>query len=207
MRIDSKNKHIIKDDDEVDSMNTLWYDKPSKLSKKEEAWEYTIDQMVEKLKSYKKREITEVHLVGGVHPKMGLHYFIELIQKIKKIRPKIHIKAFTAVELEYMCRKAKVSYKEGLMMLKDSGQDSLPGGGAEIFAVRFLREPLNVQCLLTLSYSILEDISPTKILTNGSPGFCLGTNLYSSISVCGQSPLNCRIGLLLFSQRQPCLPF
>ncbi|MDC0249688.1 aminofutalosine synthase MqnE [Flavobacteriales bacterium] len=104
-----------------------------KISKKDDAWEYTIDEMVEKLKAYKEQEITEVHLVGGVHPKMGLHYFIDLIQKIKTIRPEIHIKAFTAVELEYMCRKAKVSYKEGLQMLKDAGQDSLPGGGAEIF--------------------------------------------------------------------------
>ena len=89
--------------------------------------------MVNKLKDYKDSEITEVHLVGGVHPKMGLHYFIELIQKIKSIRPQIHVKAFTAVELEYMCRKAKVSYKKGLEMLKEAGQDSLPGGGAEIF--------------------------------------------------------------------------
>ena len=104
-----------------------------KLSKKLEAWQFTIEEMVEKLKAYKGKGITEVHLVGGVHPKMGLHYFIELIKKIKKIRPDIHIKAFTAVELEYMCRKAKVSYKEGLQMLKDAGQDSLPGGGAEIF--------------------------------------------------------------------------
>ncbi len=104
-----------------------------KLSKKVEAWEFTIDEMIEKLEDYDEDDITEVHLVGGVHPKMGLHYFIELIKKIKKIRPKIHIKAFTAVELEYMCRKAKVSYKEGLKMLRDSGQDSLPGGGAEIF--------------------------------------------------------------------------
>ena len=104
-----------------------------KISKKEEAWEFTIEEMVEKLKTYEKKGITEVHLVGGVHPKMGLHYFIELIKKIKKIRSDIHVKAFTAVELEYMCRKAKVSYKKGLQMLKDAGQDSLPGGGAEIF--------------------------------------------------------------------------
>ena len=104
-----------------------------KLSKKEDTWEFTIEEMVEKLKTYESKSITEVHLVGGVHPKMGLHYFIELIRKIKEIRPDIHIKAFTAVELEYMCRKAKVSYKEGLQMLKDAGQDSLPGGGAEIF--------------------------------------------------------------------------
>ena len=104
------------------------------LSKKKEAWEYSINEMVEILKNQQGKEITEVHLVGGVHPKMGLHYFIELIKKIKKLRPDIHIKAFTAVELEYMCRKAKVSYKEGLNMLKEAGQGSLPGGGAEIFA-------------------------------------------------------------------------
>ena len=104
------------------------------LSKKSEAWEYTIDEMIEILQKYEGKEITEVHLVGGVHPKMGLHYFIDLIKKIKALRPNIHVKAFTAVELEYMCRKAKVSYKEGLSMLKEAGQGSLPGGGAEIFA-------------------------------------------------------------------------
>ena len=87
------------------------------LSKKEEAWEYTTDQMVDQIKAYNDKDITEVHIVGGVHPKMGLHYFIELIEKIKIIRPDIHVKAFTAVELEYMCRKAKVSYKEGLQLL------------------------------------------------------------------------------------------
>ena len=104
-----------------------------KLSKKEEAWQFSIDEMVEKVKAYSDKDITEVHLVGGVHPKMGLYYFIELIEKIRKIRPDIHIKAFTAVELEYMCRKAKVSYEKGLKLLKEAGQNSLPGGGAEIF--------------------------------------------------------------------------
>ncbi len=117
-----------------------------KISKKEDAWEFTIDEMVNKLKEYEGKEITEVHLVGGVHPKMGLHYFIELIEKIKEIRPDIHVKAFTAVELEYMCRKAKVSYKEGLEMLKDAGQDSLPGGGAEIFAKDVRNEICKDKC-------------------------------------------------------------
>jgi aminodeoxyfutalosine synthase len=117
-----------------------------KISKKEDAWEFTIDEMVNKLKEYERKEITEVHLVGGVHPKMGLHYFIELIEKIKEIRPDIHVKAFTAVELEYMCRKAKVSYKEGLKMLKDAGQDSLPGGGAEIFAKDVRNEICKDKC-------------------------------------------------------------
>lgn len=106
----------------------------SRLTKqKEEGWEMTEEEILNKLKTYDSQPITEVHIVGGVHPKMGLHYFASLIQKIKTIRPDIHVKAFTAVELEYMCRKAKVTYKEGLQILKDHGQNSLPGGGAEIF--------------------------------------------------------------------------
>jgi aminodeoxyfutalosine synthase len=103
------------------------------LKQKEEGWEMTEDQILDKVRSYEGKPITEVHIVGGVHPKMGLHYFASLIRKIKEIRPDIHVKAFTAVELDYMCRKAKVSYEEGLRILKEHGQDSLPGGGAEIF--------------------------------------------------------------------------
>ena len=103
------------------------------LKHKNEGWESTEEDILKKVESYKDEPITEIHIVGGVHPKMGLHYFANLIKKIKNIIPDIHIKAFTAVELEYMCRKSKVSFKEGLKILKDHGQDSLPGGGAEIF--------------------------------------------------------------------------
>jgi aminodeoxyfutalosine synthase len=103
------------------------------LKHKQEGWELSEDEILEKVRSYDGIPITEVHIVGGVHPKMGLHYFANLIKKIKEIRPEIHVKAFTAVELDYMCRKAKVTYREGLQILKDHGQDSLPGGGAEIF--------------------------------------------------------------------------
>lgn len=98
-----------------------------------DAWEMSEQQIYDAIKAYNNIDITEVHIVGGVHPKMGLEYFKNLIQNIKAIRPELHVKAFTAVELDYMCRKAKVSYKEGLQILKDAGQGSLPGGGAEIF--------------------------------------------------------------------------
>lgn len=103
------------------------------LKQKDGTWEMTEEEILDKVRSYNNQPITEVHIVGGVHPKMGLKYFANLIKKIKEIRPDIHVKAFTAVELEYMCRKAKVSYEEGLRILKEHGQDSLPGGGAEIF--------------------------------------------------------------------------
>ncbi len=119
----------------------------SKLLKhKHEAWEMSEEEILNKVREYDGKAITEVHIVGGVHPKMGLMYFANLIKNIKQIRPDIHVKAFTAVELEYMCRKAKVSYKEGLQILKDHGQNSLPGGGAEIFDEKVRAEICNDKC-------------------------------------------------------------
>lgn len=118
----------------------------SLLKNKSEGWELSEADILKQMEKYKDQPITEVHIVGGVHPKMGLHYFANLIQKVKAIRPDIHVKAFTAVELEYMCRKAKVSYEEGLGILKAHGQDSLPGGGAEIFDESVRAEICNDKC-------------------------------------------------------------
>ena len=101
---------------------------------KDEGWELSIDQMLDIVKTYDGKPITEVHIVGGVHPKMNMEYFIELMQKIKTHRPALHVKAFTAVELDYMFRKAKLTIEEGMKRLHAAGLDSLPGGGAEIFA-------------------------------------------------------------------------
>ena len=103
-------------------------------AKKEEGWELSIEQMLDIVKTYDGKPITEVHIVGGVHPKMNMAYFIELMQKIKLHRPSLHVKAFTAVELDYMFRKAKLTVEEGMKQLHAAGLDSLPGGGAEIFA-------------------------------------------------------------------------
>ena len=102
-------------------------------AKKDEGWELSIDEMLNIVKSYDGKPITEVHIVGGVHPKMNMEYFIELIQKIHAHRPDLHVKGFTAVELDYMFRKAKLTTEEGMQKLKDAGLQSLPGGGAEIF--------------------------------------------------------------------------
>jgi len=100
---------------------------------REEGWELSEEQMFNMVKAYDGKPITEVHIVGGVHPKLDLYFFTGLLKKIKAHRPELHIKAFTAVELDYMFRKAKVSVQQGLEMLKESGLGSLPGGGAEIF--------------------------------------------------------------------------
>jgi aminodeoxyfutalosine synthase len=102
-------------------------------AKKEEGWELSIEQMLHMVKKYDGKPITEVHIVGGVHPKMNLQFFADLLKAIKAHRPGLHIKAFTAVEYDYMFRKAKVNVEEGLKFLIAAGLNSIPGGGAEIF--------------------------------------------------------------------------
>jgi aminodeoxyfutalosine synthase len=116
------------------------------LKQKEGSWALSEEDILQMVRNYEGTAVTEVHIVGGVHPKMGLHYFAGLIKKIKEIRPDIHVKAFTAVELEYMCRKAKVSYEEGLSILKAHGQGSLPGGGAELFDETIRKEICEDKC-------------------------------------------------------------
>lgn len=100
---------------------------------REEGWELSIEQMMHMVKAYDGKPITEVHIVGGVHPKMDMEFFKELLRSIKAHRPDLHIKGFTAVELDYMFRKAKLTVEEGMRQLHEAGLDSLPGGGAEIF--------------------------------------------------------------------------
>jgi len=100
---------------------------------KEEGWELSIDDMLNIVKKYDGQPVTEVHIVGGVHPKLNMQFFLETIQAIKNHRPDLHIKGFTPVELDYMFRKAKLTVEEGMKMLHDAGLQSLPGGGAEIF--------------------------------------------------------------------------
>lgn len=103
------------------------------LKQREEGWELSEEQMMDIVRKYDGQPVTEVHIVGGVHPKMNLDFFVELLKKIRAHRPELHIKGFTAVELDYMFNKAKVSVEEGLRRMHEAGLDSLPGGGAEIF--------------------------------------------------------------------------
>lgn len=107
---------------------------------REEGWVLSKEQMLDIVKSYDGKPITEVHIVGGVHPKLNLDFFCDLIAGIKAHRPELHVKGFTAVELDYMFRKAKLSVGEGMKKLHDAGLQSMPGGGAEIFAPEIRKE-------------------------------------------------------------------
>src|SRR6201982_3623562 len=80
--------------------------------------------------------VTEFHIVGGLHPDLPLEYFLDLVKGLKERFPQVHIKAFTMVEIAFLARRAKLSIPETLERLKQAGVDSMPGGGAEIFADR-----------------------------------------------------------------------
>ena len=80
--------------------------------------------------------VTEFHIVGGLHPDLPFEYFLDLVRGLKGRFPQVHIKAFTMVEVAYLAKRAKLSTHQTLEQLKAAGVDSLPGGGAEIFADR-----------------------------------------------------------------------
>lgn len=103
------------------------------IKQRSEGWEYTEEDMLDIVKKYDNQPVTEVHIVGGVLPQYDLAFYTNLFSSIKKHRPELHIKALTPVEYHYIFKKAKVSYLDGLKMIVESGVESLPGGGAEIF--------------------------------------------------------------------------
>ena len=98
-----------------------------------EAWDYSIEEMEAKVRSFVGKGATEMHIVGGVHPDHTIEFYCELIRRVKAILPEAAVKAYTAIELSYMIRKAGLSVRDGLQMLIDAGMEAIPGGGAEIF--------------------------------------------------------------------------
>ena len=109
-----------------------FYRQPS-ATQEEGAWNYNLNDLEKKLLKYPQGSISEIHITGGIHPHRGLDWAIKLFNCIRKSHKDIHIKAFTAVEIYWLCRFSKVSLQEGLTILKVAGLNSLPGGGAEIF--------------------------------------------------------------------------
>jgi aminodeoxyfutalosine synthase len=97
------------------------------------AWDMTMEEVEQMVRSYRDKGITEMHIVGGVHPEHGLDYYCDMIRRVKAILPEAAVKAFTAIELSYMIRKAGLTIDEGLQRLIEAGMEAIPGGGAEIF--------------------------------------------------------------------------
>jgi aminodeoxyfutalosine synthase len=94
----------------------------------EEAWETAATGYTE--------AVTEFHIVGGLHPDLPFEYFMDLVRGLKVRFPKVHVKAFTMVEVAFLAKRGKMTIAETLGRMKEAGVDSMPGGGAEIFADR-----------------------------------------------------------------------
>ena len=100
------------------------------------AYTMALEEAFETAASGYTEAVTEFHIVGGLHPDLPFQYFLDLCAGLKQRFPQVHLKAFTMVEVAYLAKRAKLSIRETLEQLKDAGVDSLPGGGAEIFADR-----------------------------------------------------------------------
>lgn len=101
-----------------------------------QAYTMSLQEVEQKLKDRLHQPVTEVHIVNGLHAGLSWDYYLECLSRLKAIKPDIHIKAYTAVEIHYFAQKFNKSYKQVLRELREAGLGSLPGGGAEIFATR-----------------------------------------------------------------------
>ncbi len=100
------------------------------------AYEMSVEEVKQKVRDRLDEPITEVHMVGGIHPDLPFEYYLELLRGIKEVRPELHIQAFTCVEIAHFANLAGKSVGDTLRLLMDAGLGSLPGGGAEVFSPR-----------------------------------------------------------------------
>ena len=105
-----------------------------------EPYEMTLETVKERLMWHRDVDITEVHMVGGINPRLPYQYYLDLIKTVKEVRPGVHVKAFTAVEITEIARQGKCSVEQALADLIEAGLDSLPGGGIEILSDRVHQE-------------------------------------------------------------------
>lgn len=105
-----------------------------------EPYEMTLDTVRERLAWHRDVDITEVHMVGGINPRLPYQYYLDLIKTVKEVRPGVHVKAFTAVEITEIARQGKCTVEQALADLIEAGLDSLPGGGIEILSDRVHQE-------------------------------------------------------------------
>jgi aminodeoxyfutalosine synthase len=101
---------------------------------REDGWTYSVDQAVAVAENDVDPTVSELHIVGGLHPKLKVDYYEELFRALKKRFPWIHIKGLTMIELDFLASLSRMPLEEVIRRLVEAGLDSCPGGGAEIFA-------------------------------------------------------------------------
>lgn len=100
------------------------------------AYEMSVEDVKQKVRARLDEPITEIHMVGGIHPELPFEYYLELLRGIKEVKPSLHIQAFTCVEIAHLANLAGKPIGETLEILKEAGLGSIPGGGAEVFSPR-----------------------------------------------------------------------
>ena len=110
------------------------------------AYTMSLEQAWDKLRQRRHQSLTEVHVVNGLHPDLPFEFYVELLQGFKRIRPDVHLKCFTAVEIAFFADLYGRTDEQVLRELMDAGLDSLPGGGAEVFAERVRRKVCHDKC-------------------------------------------------------------
>jgi aminodeoxyfutalosine synthase len=110
------------------------------------AYTMSLEEVWDKIRDRQDQALTEVHVVNGLHPDLPFSYYVELLQGFKRICPNVHLKCFTAVEIAFFADLYGMSDEQVLRELMDAGLDSLPGGGAEIFAERVRRKISHDKC-------------------------------------------------------------
>jgi aminodeoxyfutalosine synthase len=103
-------------------------------------YEMNMDQVRERLGWHRDVDLTEIHMVGGINPRLPYSYYMDLIRTVKEVRPEVHVKAFTAVEITEIARQGNCTVEQALADLMEAGLDSLPGGGIEILSDRVHQE-------------------------------------------------------------------
>ena len=111
-----------------------------------DAWYMSLDDIEARAMELRGTDITEVHIVGGVHPKHDLDTYCAMIRRVKRALPHVTVKAYTAVEIFYMIRNDGISIVEGLRRLKEAGMECIPGGGAEIFDAELRKKICPEKC-------------------------------------------------------------
>jgi aminodeoxyfutalosine synthase len=99
-------------------------------------YQMTLQEVRERLERHREVPMTEIHMVGGINPRLPYQYYLDLVRIVKEVRPGVHVKAFTAVEIVEIARQGKVTIEQALADLIEAGLDSLPGGGIEILSDR-----------------------------------------------------------------------
>ncbi len=132
------------------------------------AYEMSLDDIEAKVRERFNEPISEIHIVGGIHPSLPFSYYRDMLLRIKALRPEVHIQAFTAVEIAHLAQLAEKSIEDTLLILMEAGLGSLPGGGAEVFSSR-IRESLCAKKLSSQDWlSVCKTAHRVGIRTNAT---------------------------------------